>query len=36
MGDFAHIPIKGALRSNSLQQSGMKNNTIYNVPPLAA
>jgi hypothetical protein len=29
MGDFAHIPIKGALRSNSIHE----NNTIYNVSP---
>ena len=32
MGEIAHIPIKGALRSNSFHE----NNTIYNVPPLAA
>ena len=29
MGEIAHIPIKGALRSNSFHE----NNTIYNVPP---
>jgi len=35
MGEIAHIPIKGTLRSKSLQRSGMKNNTIYNVPPMS-
>jgi hypothetical protein len=29
MGEIAHIPIKGALRSNSFHE----NKTIYNLPP---
>ena len=31
MGEIAHIPIKGALRSNSFHE----NNTIYNLPPMS-